>query len=143
MLCFSRNKQLSVIIFSPTNFYIKVILMKLLLLLLHLHLVIFLVLVSCQMSLQLLIPLRLSSAITTSFPLFLSFEHSQSFLFFSSQICSFTSHLKFLTIATHLIYRILTFLKTIFVTQFCLNLKITRNKLCLKKTYFSFPNRQH
>ena len=62
-------------------------------LLLHCHLI----LVSCQISLQ----------------LFLPFEHLWSLLFFFSQICSFTLHFKFLTVATHLIYKILTLLETI------------------------------
>ena len=44
--------------------------------------------------------------------------------------------LEFLTIVTHLIYRILTLLGTIVWKKNCLNLKITRNKLCLRKTNF-------
>ena len=78
-------------------------------LLLHCHLI----LVSCQISLQRLLPLHLSSAIPTSLQLFLPFEHSWSLLFFISQIYSSTLHLKFLTFATHLIYKILTLLETI------------------------------
>ena len=72
-----------------------------------------LLLVSCQMSLQILLILHLSSTIPTSLQLFLHFKHSWSLLFFFSQICSFTFHLNFLTIVTHLIYRILTLLETI------------------------------
>jgi hypothetical protein len=63
------------------------------------------------------------------------------------------SPLKFLTIGTHLIYRILTLLETIvwnkilfkfennkklFGIKFFLNLKITRNKFCLKKQTLIF-----
>ena len=44
---------------------------------------------------------------------FLFFEHSWSLLFFVSQTCSFTLHLKFLTIATLFIYIILIILETI------------------------------
>jgi len=75
-------------------------------LLFHCHLI----LVSCQMSLQLLLSFHISSTIPTSLPLFLLFEYSWSLLFFFSQIRSFTLHLKFLTIATHFIYGILTLL---------------------------------
>ena len=101
------------------------------LLLLHRHLV--LVLVSCQMRLQLLLSHHLSSAIPTSLPLFIPFEHSWSFLFFSSQICSFTLHLKFLTVATHLIYRILTFLETIVSNTILFKFKDNKKQTLFKK----------
>jgi len=96
----------------------QIILMKFLL---RFHLV----LVSCQMNL----------------PLFLPFEHSRSLLFFFSQIRSFTLHLKFLTIVTHLIYRILTILGTIIRNKILLKFKDTRNNF--KKRNFSFLNRYH
>ena len=116
--------------------------------LLHLHRC--LVLVSFQMNLKLLLHLHLSSAVPMNLPLFLSFEHSWSLLFFFSQICSFTLHLKFLTIVTHLIYRILILLGTIvynkILFQFEDNEKQTlfkTNKLCLNKTIVSFSNRSY
>jgi len=84
---------------------------------------------------------RLHQQFQRVFHFFFHFEHSLSLLFFFPQICSFTLHLTFVTITTHLICRSLTLLEIIVCNKFCLNLKITRNKLCLKKINFSFSNR--
>jgi len=59
------------------------------------------------------------------------------------------SHLKFLTIVTHLIYRILTHLGTIVWNKILFKFKDNKkqtlfkktNKLCLKNTDFNFSNR--
>jgi len=101
------------------------------LLLLHHHLV----LVSCQTSLELLLPLHLSPAIPTSLIFFLHFEHSWSFLFYFSQTSSFTLHLKFLTITTHLIYRILTLLGTIVCNKILLKFKDNKKQTLFKKKH--------
>ena len=58
------------------------------------------------------------------------------------------SHLKFLTIATHLIYRIFSHLETIVWNKFWFKFEdnkkqtvLKKKKLCLKKTKVSFLNR--
>ena len=67
--------------FLPPYFYIKIILMKLLL---HCHFV--LVFVSCQMSLQLLLLLHLSSPILPCLQLFFFILNMESFIFLLSNM---------------------------------------------------------
>ena len=106
------------------------------LLLLHCRLVP--VLISCQMSLQILLSLHSSSAIPTSLSLFLPFEYSWSLLFFFSQICSFNLHLKFLTIITHLIHRILTLLGTVVCNKILFKFEDNKKHTLFKKQTLVF-----
>jgi len=82
-----------------------------------------------------------SSAIPMSLSLFFPFKYSWSLLFFFSQIYSFTLHLKFLTIVTHLIYRILTLFETIVCNKILFKFEDNKKQTLFKKTNFSFPNR--
>jgi hypothetical protein len=60
-------------------------------------------------------------------------EHSWSLLFFFSQICSFVLHLKFLTIVTHLYYRILTLLGTIVCNKILFKFEDNKKQTLFKK----------
>jgi len=83
-----------------------------------------------------------SSTLASSSPLinysnesstFSSFEQSWGLLFFFSQICSFTLHLEFLTIATHLIYRILTLHRTIVCDKILFKFEDNKKQTLFKK----------
>jgi len=88
------------------------------------------------------ISLIVLSQFSITLSLFLPFKHLWSLLFFFSHICSFTFHLKFLKITTHLIYRILTLPENIIIGNKIL-FKFEGNKkqtlfLCLEKKTLVF-----
>jgi len=129
MLSFSRNKQLSVIIFFSNKFLFFYIFSHNKQWSIFLNIMrIFLIILSqyknyidetssswlsscfssCILSNESSIIASSSPLINNSLsvPLFLSLKHSWSLIFYFSQICSFTLHLIFLTIVSHLICRI-------------------------------------
>jgi len=132
MLSFSRNKQLSVIIFFVNKFLYKDYIDETSSYSSSSW--------SCSCSCFCYLSNE-SSTIDPSSPLisnskglllFLPFKHSWSFLFFFSQIYSFTLHLKLLTIVTHLIYRILTLLETIVCNKILFKFKDNKKQPFLK-----------